>query len=323
MPKLKTLAPAKINLSFDILGVLPDGYHEVKTILQSIDLADTLTFEIEEAKQTIIDISIAENPLVKQFPLGSDNLIAKAASAFATASKRNFKLNVEVEKVIPIGAGLAGGSTDSAATLVALNEVFGKPLSDSELHSIASSLGADVPFCLNGGTALGTSRGDVLAPARSSILFNFCVVKPIQISVSTPWAYGKYDAFSQTMRRPNSEEALEGLMTGDIELAINSFGNVFEPVIFAEHPSLGEVKESLLKLGAWHVQLSGSGPALFAIVADIEHAHFIRRKILKTDDSGFTYGSAFAVNEFGPPLEFHICQSTSHGIQIQQANPSA
>jgi 4-diphosphocytidyl-2-C-methyl-D-erythritol kinase len=316
MPKLKALAPAKINLTFDILGTMPDGYHQVETLLQSVDLMDECAFDIVDAAQTEINIALEDQLLKRsEFPLGPDNLIAKAATLFSVETGKNFRADVLVNKVIPIGAGLAGGSADAAATLVALNEHFGRPLTTSKLIELGRGLGADVPFCIEGGTALGTHRGDHLSPVQSLLSFTFCIVKPLKISVSTPWAYGKFDEYGGTINKPDTALAAEALKNGDLQAAVDSFGNVFEPVIFAEHPVLKELKATLLKHGAWHVQLSGSGPALFAIAADIEHAHYIRRKILKTDDAGFAYGDSYPVSEFGPPIEFHICQSSTTGIR--------
>lgn len=300
MPKLKTTASAKINLTFDILGTLPDGYHRVETLLQSIDLADELVFDIEESSAVSVTIeNTGDCPSAQQFPIGPENLIAKAVKCFAERSKRSCVVNVSVQKVIPIGAGLAGGSADAAATLVALNHALGKPLSDGDLLQLGAELGADVPFCLQGGTSFGTNRGDQLAPCPSKIALSLCVVKPPDLSVSTQWAYKKFDDFHGDVARPDAKTAITALASGNTELAIQSFGNVFEPVIFAEYPALSELKQTLQKHQAWHVQLSGSGPALFAIVADIEQAHYVRRNMLSSE------------------LEFHLCATTSSGVRVE------
>lgn len=316
MPKLKALAPAKINLTFDILGTMPDGYHEVETLLHSVDLIDTIEFDIEEADTCAVTITAPDAPRHMQFPLSEDNLIARAVRLFSQSTGRNATVQARVEKLIPIGAGLAGGSADAAATLVAMNAAFGEPLSMPDLLRLGGSLGADVPFAIIGGTAIGTARGDVLTPRRCAYPFAFCIVKPIKISVSTPWAYQRFDVYSGNKPRPNTRKAAAALEEGAIDQAIPTFGNVFEPVIFQEHPLLSDLKSQLQKYAPWHVQLSGSGPALFAIVSGLEQAHFIRRKILKTDDAGFMYGSGFPVNEFGPPIEFHICTSSTSGAQV-------
>ncbi len=300
MPKLKTLAPAKINLTFDILGALPDGYHEVETLLQAIDLSDMITFDIEKSSELSIEICA---PGRIDFPDGRENLIHKAASLFAQHTEKSFRLSASVVKNIPIGAGLAGGSADAAGTLVALNHSFGNVVSDDELYMLAAKLGADVPFCISGGTRLGVGRGDKLLSCQSSLSFTICVVKPLEISVSTPWAYQRFDECKLPLKRPQTSRAWEAMQNGELLQAMDSFANVFEPVIFEEFKVLAEIKQALLKNGAWHVQLSGSGPALFAIVGDVEQAHFIRNKIMQLNGVGIEHR-----------LEFHICESIKTGI---------
>lgn len=298
MPKLTVLAPAKINLTFDILGTMPDGYHEVETILQSIDLCDRLTFDIRPTESTSVKIT-ANNAEV---PLGADNLIAKAANFFCLHTGQHYGISVNVEKKIPIGAGLAGGSTDAAATLVALNRASHGVLKEHELLDLGVQLGADVPFCISGGTKFGTRRGDALSEINSQLSFVFCVFKPRSLSISTPWAYTQYDKFPDSIRKPLTQDAIKQLTRGDMERALLAFGNVFQPVMFAHYPALSEVHTELQRQGAWYSQLSGSGPAIFAIDPDLEHAHFLRRKM----------------SEFSPDLEIHFCQSTQSGIAITE-----
>lgn len=332
MPTIvKTLAPAKINLTFDILGLLPGGYHEVITLLQSIDLEDELTFEFSQAEELSVSISCDTVP-AKIFPTDDSNLISKAAKLFVAEWRSRkadsgmqaefLKIKVQVEKVIPIGAGLAGGSADAAATLVALNHVYGMPFSADEMNELAAQLGADVPFCLQGGTAVGTHRGDrlqALPEAADTTLF-YCVVKPRALSVSTPWAFKKYDEFTGTLSKPDCAAASQALADSDLPKAISAFGNVFEPVIFAQLEQLQPLKDKLVQLGAWCCHLSGSGPALYAVVANREHAHYIRRKVMKNDDDGFEYGSAFSSFEYGPPIQFHIAQSVPYGARVSSSN---
>jgi 4-diphosphocytidyl-2-C-methyl-D-erythritol kinase len=166
-------SPAKINLTFEILGLLPDGYHEVRTLMQTVSLFDELTFEIGSAKEPSLSIELitaggARSPAAGegegQFPLGDTNLIARAIRLFLSSidRPRALKVDVTVAKHIPIGAGLAGGSGNAAAALVALNQYFGGPLGDDAMAELAAKLGADVPFCLQGGRRLGLGRGDIL-----------------------------------------------------------------------------------------------------------------------------------------------------------------
>lgn len=298
MKKLTVLAPAKINLTFDILGTQPDGYHEVETILQSVDLQDQIHFDIEPARETKISISTNRAGL----PIDDDNLIAKAAHAFANKTGHTFYLKAELDKAIPVGAGLAGGSADAAATLAALNEVYFQTLHENELEKLGATVGADVPFAIAGGTKFGTKRGDFLTDIKSHIEFTFCIVKPATLSISTPWAYSEFDKYQGDIHRPNTKQALHGLAKGDVAEAMDGFANVFQPMIFKHHPELAELMIQMRKHEAWHVQLSGSGPALFAICPDLEHAHFLRRKLF----------------EFAPDLEIHFCNSTRKGAQVTE-----
>jgi 4-diphosphocytidyl-2-C-methyl-D-erythritol kinase len=306
-------APAKLNLTFDIRGTLPDGYHEVETLLQSVDLADKLAISVQPHCELSFHIQCMGEHIPDSFPLDQTNLIARAAGSFFQAAniRPDYKIDVEIEKIIPIGAGLAGGSADAAAMLFALNQLFDHPLDGNQLKVIGSSLGADVPFCLDGGTQIGRHRGDQLEVLNNEHRLYFCIVKPKKLSVSTPWAYQQYDQFRQPIAKPDTIKAASALCEGRLDEAIDNFGNVFEPVIFAQFSELIALKQQLLKLGSWRCHLSGSGPALYAVVADREMAHFMRRKILKNDDDGFIY---IAVES--QTLDFFITESTTHGIKV-------
>lgn len=320
MQTIQAISPAKLNLTFDIKGLMSDGYHEVETLLQSVDLQDELVFTLSPADQLNVEISL-DGGGSSEFPLNDTNLIAKAAKLFVQESGvKPFGLHVAVTKFIPIGAGLAGGSANGAATLVALNYAFDSPFGPQDLLSLGSRLGADVPFCIQGGTAIGTGRGDILQAIACDTTLFFCIVKPRKLSVSTPWAYGIYDEFTGKVKRPHLQNAANSMCKADLDQAVKSFGNVFEPPIFEKMPELIDLQKSLIELGCWYCQLSGSGPALFAIVPDREMAHYVRRKVLHNDDSGFDYFSAQPTAEFGPPFEFHIAQSVSHGARVVDAS---
>lgn len=317
MRKIRALAPAKVNLTFDILGKLPDGYHGVETILQSIDLCDEISLSVEDSDRTTIDISCINESPISGFPTDSSNLMARAAQLFFSSlpNLQPAYLRIDIEKNIPVAAGLAGGSSDAAAVLLALNNLYGSPHDELRLCTLASQLGADVPFCLIGGTCIGTGKGSDLKRIACKIDFSYCIVKPKSLAISTPWAYGRYDEYTGEIVRPDLKAAVQALTTADLPAAIESFGNVFEPVIFETHPQLVALKQQLLKNGAWCCQLSGSGPAIFAIVADREQAHFMRRKILKTDDLEFDY-IRLPMPDLGPPLEVYIAQTAPSGVQV-------
>jgi 4-diphosphocytidyl-2-C-methyl-D-erythritol kinase len=320
---VKVRAPAKVNLTFNIKGTMPDGYHRVETLLQAIDLEDELTFSFGQSAELSVAISSSNNVPSVLFPCDESNLIYKAIRLFLDALKdqptnihQSLDIKVEVAKHIPIGAGLAGGSADAAAALIAMNTVADQPFGPADLRQLGSQLGADVPFSLQGGTAIGTQRGDALQRMGMNNPLFFCIVKPRKKSVATPWAYQQFDEFKGAVPAPSCAQAAQALNSGDLERAVAAFGNCFEPVIFSLMPELKKLKETLLQLGAWCCHLSGSGPALFAVVANREQAHYIRRKLLKNDDDGFEYCSAFESGEYGPPLEFHIAQSIAEGARV-------
>jgi 4-diphosphocytidyl-2-C-methyl-D-erythritol kinase len=317
MRKIRALAPAKVNLTFDITGVRDDGYHQVETLMQAIDLQDELHISVEKSSDFSLDLRCTNEVIPHNFPLDSSNLIVRATKLFLmrAGAGPDFKIDIEIEKNIPIGAGLAGGSSNAAAVLVAMNDLFDEPFDQGQLCTLGKELGADVPFCIVGGTCIGRERGDLLEPINSKLEFSYCLVKPRALSVSTPWAYERFDAFKGDISKPSLDVAVDALTTGDLPGAIASFGNVFEPVIFAEFVDLAPVKEHLLAGGCWTCHLSGSGPALFAIVADREQAHAIRRRTLKTDDLEFDY-VRLSTPDLGPPLEFYIAQTLNSGVTL-------
>lgn len=319
MPSLLTRSPAKLNLVFDITGSRPDGYHEVETIFQTVDLEDELEFNLSESSEFSTTIECTPAHAAKLMPLDESNLIGKSARKFFTElkSKQNYALSVKLRKIIPIGAGLAGGSGNAAATLLALNHFFDNIFSEDKLMAIAATIGSDVAFCLSGGSAIGKGRGELLTQISNKLDLTYCLVKPRTLSISTPWAYAAFDRQQPTKvscsRLASSIQALE---SGNLELAFQSFGNVFEPVVFAEHPQLAQLKEELLASGAWYCQMTGSGPTLFAVVASLEMAQQIRRNILKDDELGFYYWTKEILDEALPPLDFHIARTCNHGVRI-------
>ncbi|HEY9715630.1 MAG TPA: 4-(cytidine 5'-diphospho)-2-C-methyl-D-erythritol kinase, partial [Chroococcales cyanobacterium] len=229
-----TVSPAKLNLTFDIVGGLPDGYHEVVTIMQAIDLEDRLTFHFDAASQFNVELSASYVGNPGRIPLDSSNLIARAARLFHehVAPERGYLLRVEIEKRIPITAGLGGGSGNAAATLLAMNHYFGQPVPDIDLATLGSKLGADVPFFLDGGTQIGLRRGDILSPTPLGETLHFVVVHPQGIEISTPWIYSAYDEYVKAagndddFEHPDLYECKNALANCDLTQASRIFGNV-------------------------------------------------------------------------------------------------
>lgn len=252
-------APAKINLSLDIVSRRPDGYHEVEMVLQSVSLYDKVTvknFEDEESDEIIITCS------TDNIPTDSSNIVYKAATAFFkyTNEKQN-KLHIHIDKEIPSQAGLAGGSTDGAATILALNYIYKTHLTEKELMEICSRVGSDVPFCITGGTMLAKGTGTTLEKVASLSKSYIVIVKP-DISVSTKEAYDKCDSrpfkqFSYT------NELVKMLYKRNLRAVSSVLYNEFENVL--DLKKINEIKKTFMKNKALGTSMSGSGSAVFAI----------------------------------------------------------
>lgn len=258
---MKIKAHAKINLVLNIIGKRPDGYHDVDMIMQEVELCDMITVE-----KTLSSIELSGTG-----PLSYDesNLAYKAAKLFFDVTGIRKGARIHVQKNIPICAGMAGGSTDAAAVIKALNILYGKPLTKRVLLKVSSRLGADVPYCIAGGTARATGIGDVITPIAQLRQKTVLIVKP-PISISTPWAYSNlnYD----TLIHPDTESAIKAIESGDDNALYSLIGNSFEKSVFASYPETGEIKEKMLSSGARASLMSGSGSAVFGIFDSEESA---------------------------------------------------
>lgn len=264
--QLKTVAYAKINLSLEVLGPRPDGYHQVATVLQTIDLCDCITFELNDE----LDVQCSTAGLA-----GESNLVWQAASVLKdTMDKDGVKgAKIQIHKGIPVSMGLGGGSSDAAAALKSLNRLWGLDKSNESLHRMARNLGADVPFFLHGGTALGVARGDdikSLHPVEKRWLVLVC--PEITIENKTARLYGMLTPESYT----------DGSITNDLVGLISRGGfrsealfNVFQQLALDIFPGLNKVMEDMNEAGAKLVHLSGSGPALFSLVENPEEGQQI------------------------------------------------
>lgn len=249
-------ANAKINLTLDILGTRPDGYHEVEMVMQSVALFDTIRLErIEKG----IELSSGSEEL----PADETNLVWKAAHLFMETVGVGAGVRIAVGKRIPIAAGLAGGSTDAAGTLIGMNRLFDAGLSADALCAMGERIGSDVPFCIMGGTMLATGRGEKLRRLAAMPDVWVVLAKP-PISVSTAWAYRQFDALSE-VRHPDTRAAIRALDEGSPEGVAASLGNVLEGVTAKAHGEIPAYKEILLQNGAMGALMSGSGPTVFAL----------------------------------------------------------
>ena len=283
-------AYAKVNLSLDIVGRREDGYHIVRMVMQTLDIYDILTMERLEANEIQIqavdkrgDVNTSdENAVV---PLGEDNLVYKAAARlldrylWGKGGKGGVKISLE--KHIPIAAGMAGGSSDAAATLTGLNELFELGLMGKELMEIGVKLGADIPYCIMGGTALSEGIGEELTRLPDIPECIFVVAKP-PVAVSTAEAYGGYDALADSgekIIRPEVDKQVDAIYSGDIKHVSELFGNVLEQVTAEKHKEIGNLEELMKECGALGAVMSGSGPTVYGIYDDMAKAEEVVRRI--------------------------------------------
>jgi 4-diphosphocytidyl-2-C-methyl-D-erythritol kinase len=246
-------APAKITIDLRVLARRVDGYHELRTIFQTISLADSIGIAFEPARE--LSISIAGNIDIE------DNLIARAATLILAEVELAGRVRFTLEKRIPMGAGLGGGSSDAAAVLRTLPDIIGVTVLPERLHSIAASLGSDVPFFLYGGTAVGLGRGDEIYPLPDLPGLHGLLVTP-DIHVSTPEAY-------RALSARLSPEAVPGKLASFVRLAwtedLSLARNDFEEVVFEMHPELARIRMALENAGALSARMTGSGSAIFAL----------------------------------------------------------
>lgn len=257
--KIYEKAPAKINLMLDVLHKRPDGYHEVEMIMTMVDLADRLEM-IALPRDTIIISSQAG-----YIPLDEKNLAFQAAKLIKERYNVRSGVYIHLDKKIPVAAGLAGGSSDAAATLRGLNRLWELGIPEEELKELGAELGSDVPFCVTGGTALATGRGEVLTPLANPPQCWVVLAKP-PINVSTAEVYGRLQA-EQITDHPSAIRMREALERRSFTEVCQALGNVLEQVTLELHPEVAQLKEAMLRLGADGVLMSGSGPTVFGLVS--------------------------------------------------------
>lgn len=210
--KIKVKCPAKINLDLKILNRRPDGFHNIESTMQAIDLYDYLTVYAEIAPETTIKLSGNSD----EIPYDEKNIVYKAVKEFLNFTQKTANIEVFIEKNIPVSAGLAGGSTDGAGVILALNEIFGRPLNESKMHEICAKLGSDLNFCFVGGCKKATSRGEILENAEF-VKRNISLIKPINLGISAKEAYTKFADKEKTPERDNFVNDLEWAIIGDYE----------------------------------------------------------------------------------------------------------
>lgn len=289
MQTYSLIAPAKINLYLEIIGDRPDGYHELAMILQSIDLADQVDLRSNGTDQIRV---YCDDPKI---PTDSSNLAYKAAALMATEFTETYRkfggVDLSLHKRIPMGAGLAGGSADAAAVLVGMNLLWKLGLTQSELRELAAQLGSDIPFCISGGTALATGRGEQLAPLPSVDFLYAVLAKHRDLGISTPWAYKTYrQQFSGSYVSDQDDllQRRQRVHSGGIVSAIGQrngaqigqlLHNDLEKVVLPAYPQVEWLRQTLKEFETLGVMMSGSGSTVFALVESKAQAEQIRQQL--------------------------------------------
>lgn len=261
-------ALAKINLTLDVLGKRDDGYHDLKSVMQTISIRDDVEIDVDTGKPWELHCTM------EGIPTDKSNLAWKAAEAFyAATGKRTTGLEIRIHKRIPTQAGLGGGSADAGAVLRALNKHYDNPLSILALAEVGSQVGSDVPFCTLCGTAMVEGRGERLRKLPDIPDCFFVVCKP-DFSASTPELYKILDE-TAIARRPDNQAMESALLAGDLQKVADNIWNVFDPVVTKDHLELNYIKSIFNSYGSIAHQMTGSGSAVFGIVTEFEYAAVI------------------------------------------------
>lgn len=261
MEKIQIESPAKINIGLKVIEKRPDGYHNLETIFYPLILSDRLYFEKSNSLEFSSDSKILN--------YAKDNLVLKAINVIEKLRGIETKVRVKIEKRIPIGGGLGGGSSNAAATLKAINKIFDLSLSNEELKSLALALGSDVPFFLNPLPSFAESRGEKLIPINIDICYPILIVNP-GINISTKWAFDRIIP----SRTKESLWVLSGLKKVEFDLFRIVVSNDFEPIIFKEYPELDMIKIKLYELGANFALMSGTGSTVYGIFSNLQKAYW-------------------------------------------------
>lgn len=262
-------APAKINLALDVLRRREDGYHEVRMIMQSIRLFDRLTLERDNTPGIRLKTNLGF------LPVDENNLVYKAAALLREEFGITDGLNILLEKRIPVAAGMAGGSTDAASCMIALNRLYKLGLSNEDLMKRGVTLGADIPYCVMKGTAISEGIGEILTPLPPAPDCFILIAKP-GIHVSTRTVYGNLTLNDKTIH-PNIDGMIAAIKKESVTDMCSCLGNILEDVTIKDHPEIKRIKQTMLENGALGSLMSGSGPTVFGIFDDKDKAEYTKK----------------------------------------------
>ena len=280
-------AYAKINLGLDVVRRLPNGYHEVRMIMQNVGIYDVLTFAKAEEGITLQ----VDN---QEVPVDGNNLICKAAKLLLETAGIQGGVRITLEKNIPIAAGMAGGSTDAAAAFLGINELYEIGYDMEQLKALGVKIGAYVPYCIQGGTALAEGIGEVLSELPAPPDCHLLIAKP-DINVSTKFVYENLRA-NELEYHPDIDGMIKALENGDLAGITQRLGNVLETVTVPAYPIIQEIKGVMLAAGAENALMSGSGPTVFGMFTDKEQAEAAAEAIRKAELAKQVFVTGFINN---------------------------
>lgn len=267
MRDIRLKARAKINLTLNVTGKREDGYHFIESIMQTVELYDGVQMQVIESDE----IRIQSN--MPWLPTDARNLAYRAAALMKETFEIKKGVLIELNKRIPVAAGLAGGSADCAAVLVGMDRLFGLHLSKDELSELAFRLGSDIPYCVSGGTVLAEGIGEILTPIHPPCPPCFVVLAKLPVSVSTQAVYqGLRLGDGETLHQPDTEGMKMAMAKGDIKWMGQCLGNVLESVTIPMYPKIAQLKEEMIDQGATGALMSGSGPTVFGLFEELERA---------------------------------------------------
>jgi 4-diphosphocytidyl-2-C-methyl-D-erythritol kinase len=273
--RLEKKSPCKVNLILNILGKRADGFHELETVMQPVNICDEMSFERGGSGLHLT----CSHP---ELPTDSKNLVHRAATSFLADAKISDGVRIHLQKNLPLAGGIGGGSANAAVTFSALNELFGKPLSPEKLHELAAALGSDVPFFLYDKPALATGRGEKVQTLQDFPALQGKAILLIHpgFGISTPWSYQNLARFPDALngRRGRAEKLISFLQTGDLKAAAGEIYNSLEAPAFDKFPVLLLYKEFLREHGALVSLMSGSGSTTFAIAENLTAAENLAEK---------------------------------------------
>lgn len=275
MTTLQENAYAKLNLTLDVLGKRDDGYHELETVMQQITLYDEIEIDVQTGEDWKLECDWDE------VPTDSSNLAWRAVGVFYRhIGKDPQGISIRITKRIPMQAGLGGGSADAAAVLRALNRHEGEPLTQAELVQLAAKIGSDVPFCVQGGTALVKGRGELVEALPDMPQCFYCIAKP-DFSISTPALFAEVDQ-EQSLWHPDTQTMLQALERQDLLHVAGSVGNTMEPLVASKHSQIQQIKQTMLDCGALGAAMTGSGSAVFGVFDAFDMAALASMQLMES-----------------------------------------